>query len=84
MSEKFRNFIELLPVNKDNDEWFCGLLDQQKAFSLVSNREYYQRFSPSLISDTLQAGFVPAQNLILNYVEWSCEVVITTIPRPRA
>ena len=30
----------------------CGMVDQQKAFSLISSRDHCQRFSPSRISDT--------------------------------
>ena len=42
---------------------FCGMVDQQKAFSLISSRDHCQRFSPSQISDAPRAGFEPAQNL---------------------
>ena len=34
-----------------------------------------------LISDTPRAGFEPAQNLSLNFLEWSRAVVITTPPQ---
>ena len=37
--------------------------------------------SASRISDTLRAGFEPAQNLSSGLVEWSCAVVITTTTR---
>ena len=52
---------------------FCGMVDQQKAFGLISSRDHCQRSSPSRISDT--------QNLSSGLVEWSCAVVITTTPR---
>ena len=39
-----------------------------------------QRFLPSQISDTLHAGFEPAQNLSSGFIEWSCAVVITATP----
>ena len=42
---------------------FCGMVDRQKVFSLISNWDHCQRSSPSRISDTLRAGFEPAQNL---------------------
>ena len=58
---------------------FCGMVDRQKAFSLISSRDHYQRSSPSRISDTLWAGFEPVQNLSSGLVEWSCAVVITTM-----
>ena len=61
--------------------FFCGMVDQRKAFSLISSWDHYQRSSLSRISDTPQAGFEPAQNLSSGFVEWSCAVVITTTPR---
>ena len=60
---------------------FCGIVDRRKAFSLISSRSYYQRSSPSRISDTPRAGFEPAHNLSSGFVEWSCAVMITTTPR---
>ena len=60
---------------------FCCMVDRRKAFSLISSREHCQRSSPSQISDTLRAGFEPAQNLNSSLVKWSCAVVITTTPR---
>ena len=47
----------------DDDEFFGGMVDQRKAFSLISSRDHYQRSSPLRISDTLRAGFEPAQKL---------------------
>ena len=60
---------------------FCSMVDWQKAFSLISSRDHCQRSSPSRISDTLRAGFEPAQNLSSDFVDWSCAVVISTTPR---
>ena len=60
---------------------FCGMVEQRKAFSLNSSRNHCQRSSPLRISDTPRAGFEPAQNLSSGLVEWSCELVITTIPQ---
>ena len=60
--------------------FFCGMVDQWKAFSLIFSRDHCQRSSPSQISDTLQVGFEPAQNLSSGFVEWRCAVVITTTP----
>ena len=57
---------------------FCGMVDRRKVFSLISSRDHCQRSSPSRISDTLRAGFEPAQNLSSGSVEWSCAVVITS------
>ena len=31
---------------------FCGMVDRQKTFSLISSRDRYQRSSPLRISDT--------------------------------
>ena len=56
------------------------MVDRRKAFSLISSRDHYQRFSPSRISDMLRAGSEPAQNLSSGFIEWSCAVVITTTP----
>ena len=42
---------------------FCGIVDWQKVFSLISSQDHCQRYSPSLFSYTLRAGFEPAQNL---------------------
>ena len=52
----------------DDDECFCGTVDRQKTFSLISSRDHCQRSSPSRISDTLRA-FEPAQNLSSGFVE---------------
>ena len=43
--------------------YFCGIVDRRKAFSLISSRDHCQRFSTSRISDTPQAGFELVQNL---------------------
>ena len=42
---------------------FCGMVDRQKAFSLISSRDHCLRSSPSQISDLPRAGFESAQNL---------------------
>ena len=60
---------------------FYGISDQQKAFSLISSKNHCQRSSPLEISNKLEAGFEPVQNLGLGLVEWSCAVVITTTPQ---
>ena len=56
----------------------CGMIDLQKAFSLISSHDHCQRSSPSRISNTSWAGFEPAQNLSSGFIEWICTVVITT------
>ena len=60
---------------------FCSIVDRRKAFSLLSSQDHCQRSSPSQISDTLQAGFKPAQNLSWDSAEWSFSVAITIAPR---
>ena len=56
---------------------FCGMVNRQKVFSLISSQEHCQKSSPSQISNTLQAGFKLAQNLSSDYAELSCAVLIT-------
>ena len=54
----------------DDDELvFCGLVDRQKALSFISDWDYCRRSSPSLISDTPQAGFEPVQNVRSDFVK---------------
>ena len=48
---------------------FCGMVDQRKAFHLISSQDHWQRSSPSQIFDTPQAGFEPVQNLSLGLVK---------------
>ena len=72
----YRKFRMMMMIN-----CCCGMVDQRKAFNLISSRDQCQRSSPSRISNTLRAGFEPVQNLISGFVEWSCAVVITATPR---
>ena len=60
--------------------YFCGMIDQQKALSLISSRDHCERSSPSRISNMLLAEFEPEQNLSSDLAEWSCAAVITTAP----
>ena len=50
--------------------YFCGMVDRRKAFSLISSRDHCQKSSPSRIYDTPQVGFELAQNLSSAFVEW--------------
>ena len=59
---------------------FCGIVDRRQAFSLIFSRDHCQRSSPSRIFDTPSAEFEPGQNLSSGVVDWSCAVVVTTIP----
>ena len=36
---------------------FCGMVDRQKTFRLISSGDHCQGFLPSRISDTSQTGF---------------------------
>ena len=62
-------FIGLHLVDDDDDELFCGMVDQRKALNLNSSHEHCQRSSPSRISDTQRAGFEPSQSLSSGLVE---------------
>ena len=57
----------------DDDELFCGMVDQRKAFSLISSQDHFHGSSPSQISNMPQAGFESAQNLSSGLVDWSCD-----------
>ena len=57
---EWKIYVELNMIN-----CFCGMVDQQKAFSFISSRDHCQRSPPSWISDTPPAGLEPAQNLSL-------------------
>ena len=60
---------------------FCGMVDRQKVFSLISSCDHHQGSSPSRIFSMPGAGLEPAQNLSSCFVERSCAVVITTTPQ---
>ena len=60
---------ELTFDDDDDDEFFCGMVDQGKTFSLISSWALFQRSSLLQISDILQTGFEPAQNLCSALVE---------------
>ena len=60
---------------------FAEWLTDESCLRLISSRGHCQRFSLSQISDTLRAGFEPAQNPSSDFVERSCAVVISTTPR---
>ena len=60
--------------------YFCGMVNRQKAVSLITSRDHCRRYSLSRVSDTPQAGSEPAQSLNSGFVEWTCAVVITTAP----
>ena len=57
---------------------FSGMTDQGIACSLVSSRDHFQRFSPSLISNMVQARFEPGHSLSWVYAKWYWAVVTTT------
>ena len=53
----------------DDDDLFFGMVDRQKAFSLISRLDHCQRSSPFQIFDTPRAGFEPAQDLSSGFGE---------------
>ena len=59
---------------------FCGTVNRQKAFSLISSRERCQSSSPSQIYDTPRAGFAPAQNLLSWMKLCNIDNHYTTVP----
>ena len=60
-----KHFIpELMMMN-----YFCGMLDRRKVFSLIFSQDHCQRSSPSRISDTARAGLEPMQNLSSGFFE---------------
>ena len=77
----FQNIFSSMMMMMMMMNYFCGMVDRRKAFSLISSRDHCQRSSPSPISDTPRAGFEHAQNLSSGLVVWSCAVVITTTPQ---
>ena len=76
-----KRFLLWKVVDDNDDDFFCGMVDRQKAFGLISSRGNCQRSSPSWISNMPRAGFEPAQNLSSGLIEWTCAVVIITTPR---
>ena len=61
--------------------FFCGMVDGRKAFTLISSRDHRQGSSPLRIFSMPGAGLEPAQNLSSGFDEWSCTAVITTTPQ---
>ena len=67
--------IAILDEDDDDDDdemmmkCFCGMVDRQKALSLISSRNHCERSFPLQTSDTPLAGFEPAQSLSSGLVE---------------
>ena len=76
----FRNLEEAITMMMKMMNYFCGMVDQRKGYSLISVRDHYQKSSPSWISDPARARFQPSQNLSSGFVEWRCTVMIITTP----
>ena len=55
--------------DNDDDELILRMADRRKAFSFIFSPDFCQRFSPSQVSDTPQAGVEPALNQISGFVE---------------
>ena len=64
MSIQLQNMMIIMMMN-----CFCGMADQKKVFGLISSKDHCQIFSPSPISNMLQDGFEPVQNLSSALVE---------------
>ena len=64
---KKRTYLQAMMMMMMN--CFCGMVNRRKALSLISSRDHCQRSSPSLISDTLRAGFEPPQSLSSGFLE---------------
>ena len=62
--------------------YFCGMVDGCKAFSLISSRDHCQRASSLQIFDMRCAGLESVQNLSSGFVEWICVAGITTTSQP--
>ena len=67
--KRFTFLIRTSDDGDDDDELLCGVVNRQKAFSLISSWDHCQRSSQSRISNTPRAGFEPAQNLSSELVE---------------
>ena len=61
----------------DDELFLYEMVEQQKALSPTSSRNYCQRLSPPLTSNRAQTGLEPAQNLSSGLVEWIYAVEIT-------
>ena len=48
---------------------FCGMVNRQKALNLICRRYHNHRVSPLETFGTSRAGFEPALNMSLNFVE---------------
>ena len=55
---------------------FCGMVDQQKVFSLTPSQDHFQRSSSLQISDKLQAGFERAQKVQHDNIGYSYSVIV--------
>ena len=61
--------------------WWIAFVEWLTEVQPYSSWDQCQRFSPSQISNMQRAGFEPAENLISDFVEVSCTVLIITMPR---
>ena len=76
-------FGELFKIFINDDElinYFCGMVDRRKMFSLISTRDHCQRSSPRQNSDTVSRIWICAESefRICGTNEWSSAIVITT------
>ena len=48
---------------------FCRMVDNRKKLNLISSQNHCKRFLPLPISNILEVGFEPTENLISNFAE---------------
>ena len=58
---------------------FCSMVDQRKAFSLISSWDHCQRSSPSRISDMPRAGYHPFRKHHSIFIESTEQTQINTV-----
>ena len=75
-----RMMIMMMIMMMMMNNFFCGMVDRQKAFSLISSQDDFQRASLLQTSNTPGAGFKPPQNQNSDFDEWNYAVVMTTTP----
>ena len=68
-SEPLKNIMMMMMMMMMMINCYCGMIDRQKAFSLMSSRDLCQKSSQSRISYAPRAGSEPVQNLRSGFAE---------------
>ena len=68
-SSTFLNIMMMMMMMMMIMNCFYCMVNQRKAFNVISSRVRCQKYSPSRISDTPRAEFEPAQSLSSGFVE---------------